>query len=72
MEVHNRTCIAKEEETVFTKDLKLPDCFVWIPTLKVPIGTKWKRVGIENVRDSEQIPEVEEEDEELSSEFDGN
>lgn len=62
MEVHKRICVEKDQHTILTKDLKLPNCFVWIPVLEVPDEHIWEKKGTENVEKYQNIPKAEEEE----------
>lgn len=54
---------------VLTKELKLPDCYVWIPALQVPEESRWDSISQQSV---DKYGEMHDEDEEEdTSEFDG-
>ncbi len=57
MDVHRKTCLDKEEETVLTRDLKLPNCFVWIPMLQIPRKSVWNEKSKKNADKYQQVPE---------------
>ncbi len=57
MEVHKRNCVEKDQEIILTKDLKLPDCYVWIPLLEIPGEKTWEQKGKQNVEKYQHMPE---------------